>query len=153
MYHQMYRTILIPVDGSRRAEAILNHLEKLVQIKDATVVLLKVDETPVALDRDEVIDLAKYQAEFEKRKKQSLDYLESLKSRLQDKGIHAEARLAHGLVVKTILATATDIGADLIAIATHGVSGSPRVSYGSTAAGVLQAADIPILLIRSGKEA
>jgi len=34
-------------------------------------------------------------------------------------------------------------------MATHGLSGLARVSYGSVAAGVLQAADIPILLIRS----
>jgi len=43
-------------------------------------------------------------------------------------------------------------GADLIAMATHGLSGLARVSYGSVAAGVLQAADIPILLIRSGSD-
>jgi nucleotide-binding universal stress UspA family protein len=34
-------------------------------------------------------------------------------------------------------------------MATHGLSGLTRVSYGSVAAGVLQAADIPILLIRN----
>jgi len=37
-------------------------------------------------------------------------------------------------------------------MATHGLSGLTRVSYGSVAAGVLQAADIPILLIRSCRD-
>lgn len=152
MYHQMYRTILIPVDGSKRAEAILTHLEKLLQIKEAQVVLLKVEEAPMMLERDEVVDVAGYQARFDQCTRLSTAYLEDLKTRLREKGIQAETRLACGTVVKTILATAAEINADLIAIATHGVGGSPRVSYGSTAAGVLQAADIPILLIRSGRE-
>lgn len=151
MNQPMYRTILVTVDGSPYAEAILDHLEKFVHIKEASVVLLKVDEEPIVLERDEVIDMQRYQAEFEKRRQKSRDYLESLRTRLLDKGIRAETRLSHGMVVKNILATAAEIGADLIAIATHGVSGSRRVSYGSTAAGVLQAADIPILLIRSGR--
>ena len=57
--------------------------------------------------------------------------------------------MAFGSVVKAILNTAAETGTDLIAMATHGLSGLARVSYGRVAAGVLQAADIPILLIRS----
>jgi nucleotide-binding universal stress UspA family protein len=60
--------------------------------------------------------------------------------------------LAYGSVVKAILNAAAETDADLIAMATHGLSGLARVSYGSVAAGVLQAADIPILLIRSGDD-
>jgi len=37
-------------------------------------------------------------------------------------------------------------------MATHGLSGLARVSYGSVAAGVLQAADMPILLIRTSDD-
>jgi nucleotide-binding universal stress UspA family protein len=138
------------VDGSKRAEVILGHVEKISEIKAARVVLLKVQEEPLVLERDEVIDLARYQGEYEKRKNLSQAYLETLQGRLREKGIEAQARLAYGMVVKAILTVAAEIGADLIAIATHGISGSSRVSYGSVAAGVLQAADIPILLIRTG---
>jgi len=28
----MYNTILVPLDGSKRAEAILSHIEELVQV-------------------------------------------------------------------------------------------------------------------------
>jgi len=47
------------------------------------------------------------------------------------------------------LSTAADTNTDIIAMATHGLGGLARVSYGSVAAGVLQAAELPILLIRS----
>ena len=53
----MYRTILVPVDGSKRAEAIFRHVENLAKGSDAKVVLLKVEEEPIMLGRDEVIDI------------------------------------------------------------------------------------------------
>ena len=53
----MYRTILVPVDGSKRAEAIFRHVENLARGNDATVVLLKVEEEPINLEHDEIIDM------------------------------------------------------------------------------------------------
>jgi nucleotide-binding universal stress UspA family protein len=55
-------------------------------------------------------------------------------------------------VSKAILSVATDTEAGLVAMAIHGFGGLARVSDGSMAAGVLQAADILILLIRSGSD-
>jgi nucleotide-binding universal stress UspA family protein len=145
----MYQTILVPVDGSRRAEAILSHVEHLAKRDSARVVFLKVEEEPIMLDRDEVIDIDKYHGDFEKQKERSQTYLAGLKTQFGRHGIQADTRLAYGSVVKAILKAAADTGTDLIAMATHGISGLARVSYGSVAAGVLQAAELPILLIRS----
>jgi nucleotide-binding universal stress UspA family protein len=145
----MYQTILVPVDGSRRAEAILTHVLHLARQDNARVVFLKVEEEPIMLDRDEVIDFAKYHREFENQKERSQTYLNGLKTRFNNDGIQAEVRLAYGSVVKAILTAATETGTNLIAMATHGLGGLARVSYGSVAAGVLQAAELPILLIRS----
>ena len=148
----MYQTILVPIDGSKRAEAILSHVESIAKSNDAKVFFLKVEEEPIMLGRDEVIDVEKYHDEFEKQNALSQAYLDGLQTSFQDKGIQAVTQLAFGSVVKAILNAAAETGADLIAMATHGLSGLARVSYGSVAAGVLQAADIPILLIRSGSD-
>ena len=145
----MYQTILIPVDGSKRAEKIFSHVENLAKIHDAKTVLLKVEEEPIMLERDEVIDIGKYHEAFVKQLALSQGYLDDLQARFTEKEIDVDTKLAHGSVVKAILNTAAETGTDLIAMATHGLSGLARVSYGSVAAGVLQAADIPILLIRS----
>ena len=145
----MYQTILVPVDGSKRAEAILGHVEHLARRDSAKVVFLKVEEEPIMLDRDEVIDVAKYHQEFEAQKERAQAYLTGLQNEFEGHGVAAETRLAYGSVVKAILRTAADTGTHLIAMATHGWSGLARVSYGSVAAGVLQAAELPILLIRS----
>ena len=148
----MYRTILVPVDGSKRAEAIFRHLENVAKVNDAKVVLLKVEEESITLEHDEVIEFERYREEYTNVIRRSTAYLETLKDQLSKKGIHAVPRLAYGSVVRAILTVAAETGADLIALATHGLSGLSRVSYGSVAAGVLQAADIPILLIRSGND-
>jgi nucleotide-binding universal stress UspA family protein len=148
----MYQTILVPLDGSKRAEAILSHAESIAKSNDAKVFFLKVEEEPIMLDRDEVIDFEKYHERFEKQNALSQAYLDDLRAGFEKKGIQAVTKLAFGSVVKAILNTAAETGTDLIAMATHGLSGLARVSYGSVAAGVLQAADIPILLIRSGDD-
>ncbi len=145
----MYQTILVPVDGSQRAEAILSHVESLAKSSGAKIIFLKVEEEPIMLDRDEVIDVAKYHEKFENRIKLSEAYLGDLQTGFREKGINAVTQVAYGSVVKAILNTAAKTATDLIAMATHGLSGLTRVSYGSVAAGVLQAADLPILLIRS----
>jgi len=148
----MYKTILVPLDGSKRAEAILSHVESLAKSNDAKVFFLKVEEEPIMLDRDEVIDVEKYHEAFDRKNKLSQTYLDDLQTRFTEKAIHAVTQLAFGSVVKAILNTASQTGTNLIAMATRGLSGLARVSYGSVAAGVLQAADIPILLIRSGDD-
>jgi nucleotide-binding universal stress UspA family protein len=148
----MYQTILVPLDGSKRAEAILSHVESIAKSNDAKVFFLKVDEEPIMLDRDEVIDVEKYHEVFEKQKALSQVYLDDIRTRFDGKGIQAVSQLAFGSVVKAILKLASQTGTDLIAMATHGLSGLARVSYGSVAAGVLQAADIPILLIRNADD-
>lgn len=148
----MYQTILVPVDGSKRAEAIFTYVEKLAKMNDARVIFLRVEEEPIMLGRDEIIEMTTYQKDYKARVKSATAYIDDLKAAFRGKGIHAGTRLAYGPVVKAILTVAADTGADLIALATHGLGGLARVSYGSVAAGVLQAADIPILLIRSGSD-
>lgn len=148
----MYQTILVPLDGSKRAEAILSHAELIGEQNSATVVFLKVEDEPISLHRDEVIDMVEYHSMFERQKARSQSYLATIQSRFSERNIQTDIRLVYGPVVKSILETASDVDADLIAMATHGWSGLTRVSYGSVAAGVLQAAEIPILLIRSGND-
>ena len=145
----MYKSILVPLDGSKRAEVILSHVESIAKSNGAKVLFLKVEEEPIMLERDEVIDIEKYHEVFDRQNELSQAYLDGLKTRFDAQDIQAVTKLAFGSVVKAILNTAAETGADLIAMATHGLSGLARVSYGSVAAGVLQAADIPILLIRS----
>jgi nucleotide-binding universal stress UspA family protein len=146
----MYRKILVPLDGSPRAEAILPHVENLAQRYGARILLLHVDDEPaLLLERDEVVDLQGYLERRRQRRQTVEAYLRRIVDAWRDKGIAAGMHLGEGPVVACIIETAQREEADLVAMASHGRSGWDRTFYGSISAGVLQRVDRPLLLIRS----
>ena len=140
----MYHTILVPLDGSKRAETILPHVEELAQRNDVKVIFLRVITHP-----DPIFDIPPDPQSYEKRLKEAKHYLAVWRGNFHQKGIDAEIRVGYGHVVATIISVANHTNADLIAMASHGRTGLPRVFYGSVAAGVLHRVDRPLLLIRS----
>ena len=145
----MYKKILVPLDGSKRAEAVLPHAEEMANRYGAEIIFLRVEELCIMLEWDEVVDLAKCHEKFDARKKVSESYLAELKTKFRDKGIKTEARVVYGPVVKSILTEAEEMDVDIIVMASHGLSGLPRTFYGSVTAGVLQKIDRPLLIIRT----
>ena len=145
----MYKKIMVPLDGSKRAEAVLPHAEEMANRYGADIIFLRVEELYVMLEWDEVVDLAECHEKFDTRKKASESYLAELKTKFRDKGIKAEARVVYGPVVKSILTEAEEMDVDIIVMASHGLSGLPRTFYGSVTAGVLQKIDRPLLIIRT----
>ena len=145
----MYKTILAPLDGSKRAEAILPHLEEAARRYKAKVIFLQVIEQTLLFVAPDSFYVE--QDQFEKKAKETEVYLESLKGAFCEKGIDARTLTAHGPVVEAIINAAERESADIIAIASHGRSGISRVFYGSVAAGILHRTDRPLLLIRSDR--
>lgn len=149
----MYKTILVPLDGSPRAECILVHVEDMAQRYDAAVVLLQVVSPIIPVMDPDAFLLELGLDEIKVRINDAKAYLANLEDELTQKGIRVRAIVDHGSVVETIINMARKEGADLIAMASHGRSGLSRVFYGSVAAGVLQHVDRPLLLIRSRDDA
>lgn len=148
----MYNKILVPLDGSKRAEAILRHVEELAQRYNAKIVLVKVVE-PILISGPEGATMDLRQQEFETRTKAAEAYLAALKGEFREKRMEAIVRVVHGPVVEEIINTAEREAVDIIALASHGRTGLSRVFYGSVAAGVLHRVDRPLLIIRSEGEA
>jgi len=145
----MYKAILVPLDGSKRAEAILPHVKNLSLSFNAKVILFIVAEPSLMLEYDEVIDMSKYLEKRDHQKKETETYLASLQEEFRAKGIKVQTLIGHGPVVKAIIDAAEHENAGLVAMASHGRSGLFRTFYGSVAAGVLQRIDRPLFLIRS----
>jgi nucleotide-binding universal stress UspA family protein len=145
----MYKTILTPLDGSKRAEAILPHVEELARRYGAEVVLLQVIEFTALVVGPDAAHAEIYQETFELQAKEAGDYLADMQKRLQQKEIQARTRVGHGPAVDEIIKAAEAEKADIIALASHGRTGLGRVFYGSVAAGILHRIDRPLLLIRS----
>jgi nucleotide-binding universal stress UspA family protein len=144
----MYKTVLVPLDGSQRAEAILPHVEDLAKLHHAEVILLLVIE-PVPLSVGLEGAYRVLREEFERRENEAEAYLAGVQEHYREKGIEVRTIVVHGSPVGAITETAESEGADLIAMASHGRTGLSQVFYGSVAAGVLHRVDRPLLLIRS----
>lgn len=146
----MYKAILVPLDGSKRAEVILPHVEELAQHFEAKVILLEVVEpsTPLTTPQGTLMDIEAVDREAEYAE----SYLASVQGELSTRGLSVTRYIEYGPVVETIISVAEREDADLIAMASHGRTGLARVFYGSVAAGVLQRIDRPLLLIRSQEE-
>lgn len=151
----MYQTILVPLDGSPRAERILPHVENLAIQHKTKVILLQVMEplqiaTPSVYASSALTDTVKESLkDFNRRYEENTTYLAGRLGELREKGIDVRKFVEQGPVVETIIAVAQRENADLIAMASHGRSGMSRVFYGSVASGVLQQIDRPMLIIRS----
>ena len=145
----MFRTILVPLDGSKRAERILTHVEQLALCFDARVVLVQVVRTNRTIICGESAEILLHQQELEQLMSQARLYLAALKGEFREKGINTTTFVTYGPVVKTIIDVAEGENVDLIAMTSHGRSGLGRVFYGSVAAGVLNLTTRPLMIVRS----
>lgn len=145
----MYSNILVPLDGSARAERILPYVEEIAIKFGSRITLLQIVESGLTIvspydvaPYDAVEDTKRYVAEAK-------SYLSGLEGSFRSKNIDVRAFVESGPVVMTISDVAAREGCDLIAMASHGRTGMTRVFYGSVAAGVLHRADRPLLLVRA----
>jgi nucleotide-binding universal stress UspA family protein len=145
----MYSKILVPLDGSPLAEQILPHVLALAACNQSEVVLLRVVNYPLS-----AVPLSDANLEEEVRdceECQDTEYLQSVTERyFKGSNLKVEADLVtgEGPVVKSILDYADEMGAELIAMSTHGRTGPAHWIIGSVAERVVQASKIPVLLVR-----
>jgi nucleotide-binding universal stress UspA family protein len=145
----MYKTILVPLDGSKRAEAILPHVEDLAQRYQARVILLQVVEPEPVIVATEPVYTGYDPERHLLRVRAVENYLKMRRGEFQEKGIETQIILGDGPIVEEIINIADRENVDLIAMASHGRTGLPRAFYGSVAAGILHRIDRPLLLVRS----
>ena len=144
----MYNTVLVPLDGSERAESILPHVQDIAMHYKAKVVFLSVLEVPHTVVSPDGIYVPSEEV-IEQHHREVIDYLTKHVDAFTNLGLQAECRHAHGRIVDAICETANEVGADLVALASHGRTGLAQVFYGSVAVGILHRIDRPLLLVRA----
>jgi len=77
--------------------------------------------------------------------------LKTVAGGLRGRGVSVTMQVRFGEAVAEILAGAREVGADLIAMTTHGRGGLGRLLFGSVAEAVLRQAEIPVFLMRQTK--
>jgi nucleotide-binding universal stress UspA family protein len=136
--------ILVPLDGSELAEGAIPYAAALAEKLHTHLVLITVwegAETDLAATFPSLaLDVSKAAQDH------FTGYLEGIRGKLPDAG-NVRVIVAPGDATEVIPAQAREIGARLIAIATHGRSGIGRWLYGSTAGRLLRDAPVPILVV------
>jgi len=140
----MFERILIPLDGSPRAELILSQIDRILRWEDSEVLLLRL-VGPVAnsgVDEEDrsLMDETRHAAER---------YIQDQVKRFEERGAKARGRVMVGSTAEGILEVAQEEGSTLIAMTTHGRTGLSRWFMGSVAEKVVRASDVPVLLVRS----
>ncbi len=145
---QMYKTALVPLDGSELAEVVFNYARELAGRLGIDLILLHVyrpDEAESAPMRraylEHAAEIIRSTSE-EAREKAGIKY--------KDRPVKVTATLVAGYPPDEILKYADASEVDLILMATHGRTGVKRWTMGSVADKVLRASKVPVWLVRAG---
>lgn len=147
----MFQKILVPLDGSARAEQAIPVAARIAQASGGTIILLVVAPLPGefqagAKRRSHLEAAGLVDAGLDKARQ----YLKSATAMPELAGVQVQTEALIGGVATTILNTIELLRADLVVLCSHGFSGVTRWALGSVAHKVVHHSPVPVLLLRDG---
>jgi nucleotide-binding universal stress UspA family protein len=141
----MFRRILVPLDGSERAEGVLPIVTAEAKSHSAAVVLLRV-VPPIR--HSLMLTPALLEQTTSQAEKITEEYLRNLAERLRAEGLTVETEILPGLPAQEILRFAEETDCDLIVIGSKGDTGALQWRFGSVANKVIKSrTTMPVLVI------
>lgn len=143
-------TVLVPLDRSAEAEAMLGPLTDLARLTQAHLTLLHVIEPVLGVSGAvPPYPVAVPQEALETLRVEGQKYLDHVADSLRAQGLRVATKVVVGLgIAPTILAQADEGHLDLVAMSTHGAGGFRRVLLGSVADKVIRGSGKPVLVYR-----
>lgn len=137
------RRILVPLDGSERAERVLPWVAELARVHDAEVMLLTAVRAEVDFNAQTCVE------DLSAARKAALEALAGHAADLAREGVSAGLRVTFGLgqPAQTILDVAEELEVDLVAVTSEGRSGLSRLVIGSVAEELVGRSPVPVLLV------
>jgi len=147
----MFSHLLVPLDGSRRAEQALSVAARLARVSEGTITLVQAihgpremllygTETPLLLPET-----------LEERIETSKSYLEHLRQRHDLQGLTVQTLVILGDPAEAIPPLAAVGPVDLIVLTSHGYTGVKRRLLGSVAELIARHTSAPMLILREGE--
>jgi nucleotide-binding universal stress UspA family protein len=146
-----YHRLLVPLDGSRRAEYALPIATALARKYESELLLVHVVTRPEMARRtpppEEDIELANRL--LERNRDEGARYLDELQGRLRSDNFDVRTRL---LVCEYLTDALHDLvaqeSADLVIMSAHGLSGEPRWHHGRVVSSFIDYGTTPLLIIQ-----
>lgn len=145
------QTILVPLDGSLRAEGALPIAARIARTTGATLVLVRVlslasESWPAILTTNPLLA----EAVVETSLAEAADYLERIAASPELAGLPLQLKTPHGPVAPAILSIATSSRSNLIVLCRHGATGLTRWVLGSVARAIVWHTSVPVLVLSEG---
>jgi nucleotide-binding universal stress UspA family protein len=139
------KTILFPTDFSTASDAALEHAAALAKSSNARLLIVHVEEPPLAYGGGEL-----YYGLPEPDSERILKMLEDV--RPKDPAVPFTHRLTMGDPAGEIVRIATEEQVEMIVLGTHGRTGMVRFLMGSVAEAIVRRAPCPVLVYRESAE-
>ena len=147
---KLIQRILVPLDGSKTGETIIQCAEILAKALEAELVLFQALEPLRTVAGFETVAPYSIPQSKESIKASAVDYLTALERPLKEKGIKTSIEIVWGSAAERIIEY-SEATTDLVTISSHGRSGVGRWVFGSVTEKVLQIGDKPTLVARPVK--
>jgi nucleotide-binding universal stress UspA family protein len=150
----MYRSLLVPLDGSAHSARALPLASALAKRMGATVHVVTVNDPSAYIPFiPGEVGIPVYNQELvAARRAQDQETLNAAVATLQSAGVPVRESLLEGTVVEALQEYVEAEGMELVVMTTHGRSGFTRLRLGSVATAYLTRSTTPVLLVRSGSE-
>lgn len=156
----MSRNILIPLDGSQLGETALTYVEDLVsnftpgeKVQVTLFHVITVIQHEIRLRGGLAMSVPYTEDELAQMKDEAMDYLQKLGETLRNDKIAVTCKVGVSEnPANEIIEVEKEVGADLVAMSTHGRSGFTRFVIGSVAEKVMRGGTVPVLMVRAGEE-
>jgi nucleotide-binding universal stress UspA family protein len=142
--------VVVPLDGSQRAETALPLAGELARAYRATLDLVRVVSLlQVGYAAELYVPAAGYDPySREELEKDAAEYLERVATTERGKGLTVDCHVSYGNPRAQVVEIVSGMPDSLIALTTRGHTGATRWVLGSTADGLIRTAPVPTLVVR-----
>jgi nucleotide-binding universal stress UspA family protein len=137
----MFRTLLVPLDGSELAERALPYATALASAGGGKLALVRVALAPPPA----TLDGATWVQEQSEAVAEAEQYLADVATRLRTR-VPVETSVPYGRAPSCIVDSITEMGADAVVMATHGRTGLKHLLVGSVAEAVIADSGVPVFV-------
>ena len=144
------KKVLVPVDFSDAQGRLVAAAETEARLRDASLFLLHVIEPAAEVagfETDPEMMRLRIGQDLEVEQRIESGRLKELVKQVESRGLKCESAVRFGLPADEILSVATEHGADLLVMGSHGHGALYHLFTGSVVTGVLKRSTCPVLVV------
>jgi nucleotide-binding universal stress UspA family protein len=143
----MFQRILVPLDGSERAERAIPVAARLAGTASGSITFLRVVTSPIEFAWQAMESSIGTQGALEADQTRAADYLAQVAGSHHLAGVEIKTQVLSGVPAEKILSAARPEQVDLIVLCSHGETGFKRWMLGSVAQQVARHSLVPVLVL------